>query len=164
MLLICPLGDLLRRRSILLCLVTVSTALTVGLCITKSLVVFEVLCYFVGVSSVVPQIILPLTADLAPPDRRATAISFILAGLSLGVLLARVISGIIAQYADWRDVFFMALGLQAATLLSLWATVPDYPPKTKDLTYLDIMWSMVTILFTEPGVIQAGLVSFCGSA
>ena len=148
---------------LLLCCVGTSTALTVGLCITKSLAVFEFLSFLVGMTSVVPQIMVPLAADLAPAHRRATSISIVLAGLSLGVLMARVVSGIIAEYADWRDVFFMALGLQAATLLSLWATVPDYPPKTKDLTYLDLMWSLVTILVTEPEVVQAALIGCCGS-
>ncbi|KZV71731.1 MFS general substrate transporter [Peniophora sp. CONT] len=163
LLLICPLGDLVRRRALLLCCVGISTALTVGLCITKSLVVFETLSFLIGMASIVPQIMVPLAADLAPAHRRATAISIVLAGLSLGVLMARVVSGIIAQYTDWRNVYFMALGLQAATLLSLWATVPDYAPKTKKLTYLDIMWSLVTILVTEPQVVQAALIGFCGS-
>ncbi|VDC02293.1 unnamed protein product [Peniophora sp. CBMAI 1063] len=163
LLLICPLGDLVHRRMLLLTCITVSTSLTVGLCITKSVAVFEALCFLIGMSSVVPQIMVPLAADLAPTERRGTALSIVFAGLSLGVLMARVVSGVIAEFADWRSVFYMAIGLQGATLLSLWATVPDYPPKTKDLTYFDLMWSLVTILVTEPKVVQTALIQCTGS-
>jgi MFS family permease len=54
--------------------------------------------------------LIPLTADLAPPARRASAISIVLAGLLMGVLLARVLAGIIAQFSSYRNVYWMGVG------------------------------------------------------
>lgn len=49
------------------------------------------------------QIALPLTADLAKPEKRAQALSITLAGLTLGVLTARVLSGMSALSSDWQS-------------------------------------------------------------
>ena len=67
---------------------TLSTSLTIGLAVTRSLIVFETLSYLVGVVTVTPQILLPLAADLAPEKKRASAISVVLSGLLFGILLA----------------------------------------------------------------------------
>ena len=111
---ISTLGDLVRRRGLLLLLVFTCASLTIGLAITSNLVAFEVICFLIGMVSVVPQILMPLAADLAPPERRASALSIVLAGLLLGVLIARVLAGIIAQFASWRVVYYMAIGVQYA--------------------------------------------------
>jgi predicted MFS family arabinose efflux permease len=49
---------------------------------------------------------MPLTVDLAPPQRRATYISIVLAGLLTGVLFACILSGIIAQYTSYRNIYW----------------------------------------------------------
>ena len=131
---------------------------------TKSLVAFETLCFFVGAVSVTPQILLPLAADLAPPERRASAISVVLSGLLFGVLIARVFAGIIAQYTTWRVVYYMAIGTQAVVLAGSYLVLPDYPSKNDHLTYFDILWTMGKFACTEPLLIQACLVNMASSA
>ncbi|KAI0292663.1 major facilitator superfamily domain-containing protein [Multifurca ochricompacta] len=164
LLFISPLGDLVRRRPLLLLLCSISTSLTVGLAITRSLVVFETLCYLIGASSVAPQILIPLAADLTPPSQRASAISIVLSGLLFGILIARVLAGIVAQYVTWRVVYYLAIGVQSAVVAMLWATLPDYPAKNKNLTYMEIIWTMARLAVTEPVLIQASLISMASSA
>ncbi|KAG5642895.1 hypothetical protein DXG03_001902 [Asterophora parasitica] len=164
LLLISPLGDLLRRRQLLLCLITLSTTLTIGLAITKSLVAFEVLSFLVGVVSVTPQILLPLAADLAPEERRASAISVVLSGLLFGILMARVLAGVIAEFTTWRVVYYMAIGTQTVVLIGCYFMCPDYPSKNTDMTYGDILWTMGKFAVTEPLLIQASLITLASSA
>jgi predicted MFS family arabinose efflux permease len=83
----------------------------------------------------------PLTADLAPPESRSKAISITLSGLMLGVLVARVLSGIIAEFSDWRNVYWMSVGLQYLILIMLWWALPDYPAKVADVGYWQIVSS-----------------------
>ncbi|VDB92119.1 unnamed protein product [Peniophora sp. CBMAI 1063] len=164
-LLVTPLGDLVRRRQLLLLLIIISTLLSVGLAATRSLVAFEILCFFVGVFSCAPQVLVPLAADLAPPERRASAISIVFSGLLLGVLFSRVMSGVVAQYVTWRVVYAVACGLQAASLLALWATLPDFPPKAKEgTTYRQILTIMFRLMGTEPTLIQVCLVQVAAAA
>ncbi|EEC00019.1 hypothetical protein MPER_00142, partial [Moniliophthora perniciosa FA553] len=137
-----PLGDLVRRRQLVLALVILSTAFTIGLPVTDSIDVFMALSFLVGVVSVTPQILLPLAADLAPAKKRASAISVVFAGLLLGILMARVIAGIIAQYVTWRVVYYLSIGLQAIVIFESYLLLPDYPAKNHNLTYFNILWSM----------------------
>ena len=138
--------------------------MTIGLAVTRSLVVFETLSYLVGVVTVTPQILIPLAADLAPENKRASAISVVFSGLLFGILLARVLAGIIAEFTSWRVVYFFAVGVQALVLAGGYLVLPDYPSKNKDLTYWNILWTMAKFSITEPILIQGSLINFASSA
>lgn len=164
LLLVTPLGDLVRRRPLILALVFSAAALTIGLPLTSSVTGFEVISFFVGLASVVPQIMIPLAADLVPPERRAAALSIVLSGLLLGILIARVLSGVVAQFVTWHVVYWIALGVQAALFVLLYFTIPDFPAKNKHLTYFKILYTLAKFAVTEPVLAQAALVLVCSSA
>ena len=140
------------------------TALTIGLPLTNSVTVFEVLSFLVGVVTVVPQIMMPFAADLAPPERRASAIAIVLSGLLLGVMFARVVAGVIANFVTWRIVFWLAVGLQSFTLLMFYFMLPDFPAKNTKLSYFGILYTMARFAVTEPVLIQGALINVAGSA
>ncbi|KAJ7311773.1 major facilitator superfamily domain-containing protein [Mycena albidolilacea] len=164
--LISPLGDLVRRRQLILLCLILSTAFTVGLSVTDSFIVFEALSFLVGVTSIITSIMQPLAADLAPPERRATAVSVVISGLLLGVLLARVLAGVLGQFASWRTAYYFGVGAQVFALVWLYLIIPDYPAKNAGtgLTYWGILWTMARFAVTEPALIQSCLVNFMMSA
>jgi predicted MFS family arabinose efflux permease len=107
---------------------------------------------------------LPLVGDLAPPSRRATALSIVSSGLVLGLLFARLLSGIIAENSSWRNVYWLSLGLQYLIFILLWLFMPDYPSTNTDISYFRILAS-ITVLFTKhPVLVQATLMGFLTSA
>lgn len=162
--LITPLGDLVRRRPLVLLLVLLSTTFTVGLSVTTNLRLFEALCFLTGLVTVTPQVLMPLAADLATPDRRGTALSVVLSGLMFGVLAARVLAGVIANFASWRIVYYMAISVQALVLVGAYFMLPDYPAKNINLSYFQILGSMAKYAVTEPLVVQASLINIASSA
>ncbi|KDQ49921.1 hypothetical protein JAAARDRAFT_142766 [Jaapia argillacea MUCL 33604] len=164
LLLITPMGDLVRRRPLILLLVLASASITIGLAVTSSLVVFETLCFLVGVATVTPQVLIPLAADLAPPERRASAISVVLSGLLFGILIARVLAGVIAQFVTWRVVYYMSIALQFLVLAMLYFVLPDTPAKNKHLSYFGIFGSMAKYIVTEPLLVQGSLMNIAASA
>ena len=89
LLFLCPLGDLFKRRAFVLLLVWFTATAWLGLCLTNSFAVFSFFSYLTAVTTVTPQLMLPLVGDLAPPHRRATALSIVVSGLLLGILIAR---------------------------------------------------------------------------
>ncbi|CAE7138874.1 unnamed protein product [Rhizoctonia solani] len=159
-----PLGDLVRRRQLLLVLGCMIGAFTLGLALAPTKNIFAGLSFMMAIFTVIPQIMIPLAADLAPPERRASAISIVLSGLLLGILFARVISGIIAEFADWRIIYWMSFGVQFANVLAMWLLVPDYPSKSTGLSYFGILYTMARYAVTEPSLIQCGLIRFLASA
>jgi predicted MFS family arabinose efflux permease len=147
-----------------LLLVVASSSLTIGLAFTHSLQAFEAISFLVGVATVVPQVLLPLAADLAPPERRASALSIVLSGLLFGILIARVLSGVIANFTSWRVIYYMSIGVQFLVLVGAYLIIPDYPAKNQDLTYVNILTSMAKYSVTEPKVIQAAIVNMASNA
>lgn len=59
-----------------------------------------------------------LIADLAPPEKRASAISFYSLGIPIGSLLGMVIGGMIADAYGWRAAFLVA-GLPGIALAAI---------------------------------------------
>lgn len=110
---------------------------------------------------------LPLVAELSTPQNRAVNISIVGAGPSLGILLARILSGIVTNYLNWRAVYFLALGLQGCVLSLLFLFMPDYPatnptPVRKIFkTYPNILWSIAVLYPGSPVLVQSALLSFC---
>ncbi|KAH7913356.1 major facilitator superfamily domain-containing protein [Hygrophoropsis aurantiaca] len=164
LLLISPLGDLVRRRQLILLLIFLTTCITIGLSLTKNLKVFEILSFFLGVFNVTPQILLPFAADLAPPEHRSAAVSVVQSGLMLGILLARVLSGIIGNFTNWRVVYYMAIGVQCCMIGGAYSIIPDSPAKNHNLTYCDILRSLMKYAVTEPKLIQAALINIASMA
>ncbi|RKU48874.1 hypothetical protein DL546_008274 [Coniochaeta pulveracea] len=165
LLFICPLGDIFRRRPFILYLIVVTGLLWLGLCLTHSFTTFSALSYLVGVTTVTPQLMHPLVGDLAPPHRRASSIALVSSGLSLGMLIGRLLGGVMANYTSWRNVYWFGLATQFVISAALYVFLPDYPSKNPEgINYFRILGSIFYILATEPVLIQAALVSFLISA
>lgn len=66
-------------------------------------------------------------------------------------------------YGSGQNADRMAVGLQAAIWVVLWATAPDMPAKQTGLNYFGILWSMIRFAFTEPILVFASLMAMCTS-
>ncbi|KAL7423988.1 hypothetical protein Q5752_001573 [Cryptotrichosporon argae] len=163
-LLIVPLGDLVRRRPLVLVLMGAATALSVGLARARSVAMLQGLSFALGLCTVTPQVMLPWTADLAPGDRRAAAMSITLSGLIFGLVIARVLAGVIADLASWRDAYWMAVGLQGTVAGVLYLCLPDTPDKNLGLSYFGVLKSMAGFMITYPTLVQACIINFFTSA
>ncbi|KAI9644949.1 hypothetical protein NHQ30_006984 [Ciborinia camelliae] len=104
---LCPLGDVLKRRTFVLALVGATAILWLTLCLTNSFTLFITISFITALTTVTPQLMLPLVYELAPPHRRATSLAIVSSGLLLGLLFARLVSGILTQYTDWRAVYVL---------------------------------------------------------
>lgn len=107
---------------------------------------------------------LPLVGDLAPPHRRATALSVVVSGLMLGILVARVLSGTISNFVTWRAVYWMSFGIQYTIFVMLWLFMPDYPSTNPNLNYFELLWTIVKMLGRHPVLVQACIAGLLTSA
>ncbi|KAK3688034.1 MFS general substrate transporter [Podospora appendiculata] len=165
LLLICPLGDLFPRRPFILGLVAFTATMWIALCVTNSFNAFAAISYICGATTVTPQLMLPLVGDLAPAHRRASSLAIVVSGLALGVLVARILAGIMANYTSWRNIYWFGLGVQYLVLALLYVWMPDYPSKNPEgINYFRMLWDVGYLFFTEPLLFQVGLVSFFISA
>ncbi|KAH6695434.1 membrane protein [Plectosphaerella plurivora] len=165
LLFICPLGDTVQRRPFIIGLVFLTAMLWLGLCLTSDFHVFSALSFLTGFTTISPQLFLPLVGDIAAPARKGTSLAIIVSGLMLGMLVARLLSGIVANFTDWRNIYWLSFGAQNLLAILLWSYMPDYPSKNPEgINYFRVMWSIVKLLFTEPLLVQACVIAFLCSA
>lgn len=151
MLFIAPLADMLRRKRLIIIslglavLSLLFTAMAPGI----NLLIFA--SFLVGVFSLIPQLLVPMTAHLAKPEERGSKIGFVMSGLLLGILLSRTISGFIGAHFGWRTMFYIAAGIMVIIWLLLFFMLPEVEPEYKG-TYKALMRSLITLVKEEPAL------------
>jgi predicted MFS family arabinose efflux permease len=91
--------------------------------------------------------------------------SIVASGLMLGILLARLLSGIIANYTSWRVVYWLSVAAQYTIFLLLWLFMPDYPSTNPEgMNYFKMLWSIVLMVGRHPVLVQACGIAFFASA
>jgi predicted MFS family arabinose efflux permease len=144
-----PLGDLHQRRHLVV-LVFAGAAVAMAVCaVAPSLWLFEVASVAAGVTSVAGQMMVPFAADLASEERRGRVVARIMTGLLLGILLARTVSGAVAQVAGWRAIYWLSAGLMVLFAVVLRRALPGEPPR-RHVPYWGLVGSSLDLLRTEP--------------
>lgn len=116
--LLVPLGDRVPHRPLIVTLLVLTGAGLLVAGFAPGLPVLAAASAAVGVTTVVPQIIIPMAAGLAGDERRGAVTGKLLSGLIGGILLARTFGGTLGEWLGWRTPYWVA----AATALTL-ATV-----------------------------------------
>lgn len=156
LLIIVPLGDLFRRKRLIVADFGLILLSVLGMALSRSLGMLYFFSFLTGLTSVVPQLFVPMAATLARPEKRTQTIGFVMSGLLVGILGSRILSGWIGNIAGWRSVFFIAFAL----ILVLWFFViwklPEVLPEYKG-TYKELMKSVWRYARTEPALQAASL-------
>ncbi|KIG10996.1 MFS transporter [Caballeronia concitans] len=156
MLVLAPLGDRFDRRMLILlqlaalgvALIVASTAPTLAVLIAASLAI--------GVVSTIAQQAVPFSAELAPASERGHAVGTVMSGLLLGILLARTVSGFVAQYFGWRAVFAASVAATIALAIVVILRLPKSRP-TSTLSYGKLLASMWHLTVESPALREAAL-------
>ena len=76
----------------------------------------------------------------------------------MGILVARVLSGIMTEYLHWRSIFWLSVALQYTIWILLYLFMPDYPSSNPSgLNYFKMLWSMLVMLTKHPVLVQGKL-------
>lgn len=147
--LIVPLGDLLDRRRLVVGLLLVSGLGMAGAAAAPSVGVLALALGAAAITSVVVQILLPFASILAPEAVRGRVVGTVMSGLLVGILLARTVSGFLADGLGWRAPFVVAAVLMALLALALARALPRVQPSAT-LAYLPLLRSVGTLIAREP--------------
>ncbi|MDF7648988.1 MFS transporter [Pantoea sp. Acro-805] len=159
LLLLVPLGDMLERRALI---VSMSLLAAGGMMITalsSSLAMMLLGTVLTGLFSVVAQLLVPLAATLAAPEKRGKVVGTVMSGLLLGILLARTVAGALAQFAGWRSVYWTASVLMILMALALWRFLPRYK-QAVTLNYSQLLRSIFS-LYASHRVLRTRALTGC---
>lgn len=164
LLFIVPMGDMVKRkRLILIDFVLMIISLLIS-AVAPSILVLTIAGFLLGLSSIIPQLLIPMAAHLAQPHERGKKLGFIMSGLLIGILLSRTLSGFIGEHFGWRSMYYIATVLMVAMWLMIFFFLPEVEPDYKG-NYKKLMQSLIHLIKTQPKLRMAsfrGALCFAG--
>lgn len=149
LLLLVPLADLLERRRLIVVLMLLAAAGLATSALATGHLGLLAGTVIAGVCSVVAQILVPFAATLAAPEDRGRSVGFVMSGLLLGILLARVVAGGISSLFDWRMVYAFAAVSMTICAGGLAVSLPRCR-EDAGLGYARLLLSVAELFLQEP--------------
>eukprot|EP01112_Ceratiomyxa_fruticulosa_P004184 TRINITY_DN1458_c0_g1_i3.p1 TRINITY_DN1458_c0_g1~~TRINITY_DN1458_c0_g1_i3.p1 ORF type:complete len:430 (+),score=63.04 TRINITY_DN1458_c0_g1_i3:156-1445(+) len=162
-----PLGDVLPRRPMIIILCACSAVTLVAVAFSFNLICMTVGSFLLGISNVIPQIIIPLANDLCSPNERGKTIGVVMGGLFFGILTSRIISGFVGNWLGWRYIFFIGSGVMVVLGALLFFLLPNIETKTDEtgekrgiVKYFKLLGSMIILVKDHPTLRQCAMIGF----
>ncbi|MEX6686881.1 MFS transporter [Danxiaibacter flavus] len=158
--LLVPLGDMFERKKQILVTTAISILALIGVALSPTFYILQICCFLVGAGSIVPQLILPLSATLSEPSQRGKVIGSVMSGLLIGILLSRTLSGAIGKWLGWRSMFWIAAALCTALLGLMYKRFPASKSAFSG-KYHHLMRSLFTLIKTQPLLRESTAINMC---
>lgn len=144
-----PLGDMFERRGLIVGMTLLAAGGMLITAMSQNLAMMIVGTALTGLFSVVAQLLVPLAATLAAPEKRGKVVGIIMSGLLLGILLARTVAGALASIGGWRTIYWVASVLMIIMALILWRYLPRYKQHS-GLNYGQLLGSIFSLFIRTP--------------
>jgi predicted MFS family arabinose efflux permease len=154
LLLLVPLGDVFKRKSLSFTLLGISIISLLIAGISRTYILLGISSMIIGFASVLTHILVPYAADLATEDRRGRVVARVMSGLLTGILLSRALAGLVGQYLGWQAIYFFAAFCLFLILIALGFELPH---EKSGLAYRKLLLSTLELFGTNKTLIKRGL-------
>lgn len=148
LLLLAPLGDRLERRGLMLRMLAGLVLALAAAAAAPGFAVLIAASFLTGAFATLAQHVVPMAAHLATPERRGRVVGTVMAGLLIGILGARTVSGVVGEALGWRAMFWIAAGLMTANAILVRQVFPKAEAVTR-LPYPQLMASLLDLFRRE---------------
>ncbi|GCF07825.1 MFS transporter [Dictyobacter arantiisoli] len=149
LLLIIPLGDNYNQRKLIVGMLVAVIIALVAMALAPSILLVTVASFLVGLATVVPQLIIPYAASLAPEKARGQVVGTVMSGLLIGILLARTLSGFIAAQWGWREMYWIAAVMMIVLAVVVRFFLPNDLSAKGSMSYPQLLHSLWDLLREE---------------
>ncbi|UUC44331.1 MFS transporter [Flavobacterium cerinum] len=153
-----PLGDKLERKKQIQFTTLAAVVALIIAATASNFRMLQIASFLIGAASIVPQLILPLSASLASPEQRGKVIGTVMSGLLVGILISRTVSGFIGAWLGWRGMFWIAAVLCVLIVIVIQKKFPVNKPDFKG-TYGQLLQSLFSLIRTQPMLREATLIN-----
>lgn len=160
LLLLLPLGDLFNRRKLIVTQLLLAVAALLIVAWSPAKLPFLGGIAAVGLLAVVTQTLVAYAATLAAPAERGRIVGLVTSGVVLGILLARTVSGALADIAGWRTVYFFSAALMLLTAAILYRVLPVHDSQKATTTYPQLLLSVFRLFLQEPVLRVRAIIAF----
>lgn len=163
LLFIVPLGDLVLRKPLLL---IQATCLILALLLLGSAgqIWLLLLSFFlVGMlGTAMTQSLIVYTSVLSKAEERGAAVAIVQAGVLFGILLSRVFAGVFSDLFGWQGVYFSSALIIFLISFFLWINLPSTGKVRREISYKNIIYSLLEQLCTNRILQIRGVLAFWG--
>lgn len=149
LLLLVPLGDLIERRLLITGMLLISSVALTAVGFAAEYYTLLIAMTAVGLMAVVVQVFVASASMLSTPGARGRAVGTVTGGIVLGILLARLAAGVLADLAGWRAIYLLSAALIVMMAILLWRVFPSQRAERAETTYRQILLSVALLFFTE---------------
>ena len=157
---IVPLGDVLHRRKLIFTIMILSILALIAVSMAPSFAVLAFSLACLGLVTISGQIIMPLTGDISSPTERGKNVGIISGGITIGILTARTISGLVADIFDWRAIYLFAAAINLILAFIIVRMIPETPDRVK-IPYPSLIRDVFHTLHTTPTLIPLMMIAAC---
>lgn len=161
--LLVPLGDMFERKKQILVITGFAIVALLSAALSKSFLLLEIASVLIGTCSIVPQLILPLAANLSSDENRGANIGAIMSGLLVGILASRAVSGSLGFWLGWRAMYYIAAAICALLIILMAKRFPQSVPSFKG-NYKQLMGSMFSYIKHQPVLRETSIINFLAFA
>lgn len=160
LLLLVPLGDLLPRRKLMLWQLLSLVLALLGVACAQSMLALMTGMLAVGLlGTAMTQGLLAYAATAAMPAERGRVVGAAQGGVVVGLLLARVLAGGIADLSSWRGVYVASATAMLGLAIVLWRALPDQSLPEHKLSYATLIASMFTLMRHDRVLVVRGTIA-----
>src|SRR2546428_4325061 len=154
-----PLGDRFDKRRVILAQLAVLTPALLAMAAAPSLAALAAAGLVAGATACFAQMVIPLAAEVASPEKRGRVMGAILACLFLGILFGRMAGGLVASTLGWRWTYVGAAAMLLALAPALVLWLPSTPSRTQ-LGYGRLLRSLAGYLRGNATLRRASTIQF----
>ena len=103
-----PLGDVVSVRILLMVVIPLQIAALSLLFASHHVGSLGIACLLVGLFGITPYVLPPYASLHVPPERIGHVTGVLTRGILIGILLARIVAGIVGTHLGWRAVYLLA--------------------------------------------------------
>jgi predicted MFS family arabinose efflux permease len=156
-----PLGDLVSRRRLMLMQALALVAALALVTLSNSAVVLLIGMLATGLfGTAMTQGLIAYAASAAGDTERGHVVGTTQAGVFIGLLLARVVSGGVSDIAGWRGIYGAASVAMLILATMLYRALPDIPTPSSRMSYPRLLSSMLGLLRDERVLRIRGTLAF----
>ncbi|MEK4058122.1 MULTISPECIES: MFS transporter [Paenibacillus] len=149
LLFIVPLSDIIENRRLAVVSLIVVVIALVAATFVHHAALFLTASFFIGLGSVVAQILVPYATYLASEEQRGRVVGNVMSGLLLGIMFSRPLASFTASFWGWRSVFAISAVLIAVLSVLLSRILPKRMP-SRAMNYGELTLSLVTLFKQTP--------------
>ncbi|GAA4038603.1 MFS transporter [Parerythrobacter jejuensis] len=159
--LLLPLGDRISNRTLSIILAACQTLTLVVMALAENFALFVAASTLLGFVTIVPYLLPAYASKRVPQENLGKVTALLTAGIIVAILVARVGAGLVAEWVDWRIVYWIAAAMMGAITCAIPFLMEGRAKRATPepaQSYFALVGSTISLLFQYPRVALSGAI------